>query len=447
MRKLIGMLALLLLCTTTVSADFSVNRYVGDGSTHTFAVSMPLGYTEQNDISAHVEGELDGSGNPIYRTISWVDAYTVDVGAPVGVGKSLTLRRTTDIDTLRHNYQDGAVLTEASLNESYKQLLLASQEFRDQLEDANIMSTYVVNVQTNLDAAVAARTGAEVAEDAASAFATAAQGFMNAAEAHKNAAYASELEAGGSAGFAAGFAADAQTAATTAATDATAAATAQVTTMCADAGVLLGNYLPKAGGTMTGTLHFGDTTAHVARTGSMLQMKNNTGSTFISGSSAGLGGNAYHDGSQYMRYNTGLAAAWFSIHSNGAYISTVQAGANPITWVDGLIWHAANDGTGSTLDADKLDGKHWTTAASGQITVGASGQSNVGLLPGGQHHHYMVSVWSTAGSVFQHVTPVPASSLGWRLAQSATAGVADALVVQNTTASSATFQYSVLVWE
>ena len=36
----------------------------------------------------------------------------------------------------------------------------------------------------------------------------------------------------------------------------------------------------------------------------------------------------------------------------------VTNGVNGLTWVGNQVWHAANDGTGSTLDSDLLDGQH-----------------------------------------------------------------------------------------
>jgi hypothetical protein len=42
----------------------------------------------------------------------------------------------------------------------------------------------------------------------------------------------------------------------------------------------------------------------------------------------------------------------------GAYRTLRIAGNNSITWEGGAVWHAGNDGSGSTLDADLLDGNH-----------------------------------------------------------------------------------------
>jgi hypothetical protein len=59
-----------------------------------------------------------------------------------------------------------------------------------------------------------------------------------------------------------------------------------------------------------------------------------------------------------------------------------RSGSGPLTYDANTIWHAGNDGTGSGLDADLLDGQHGAyytaNAGAGDIAVTSAYQANVG---------------------------------------------------------------------
>jgi len=96
-------------------------------------------------------------------------------------------------------------------------------------------------------------------------------------------------------------------------------------------------------------------------------------------------GNAYYDGTNWMRYDITKSAVILQVDgaSGRATIYTAPAGANPITWNGPYdIWHASNDGAGSGLDADLLDGLHASAfqPTLGYTPVNKAGDTMTGLL-------------------------------------------------------------------
>lgn len=107
----------------------------------------------------------------------------------------------------------------------------------------------------------------------------------------------------------------------------------------------LADYLPLAGGTMTGALGL----SYTASSAADLTKGITFGSVAHIGASTGLG--LYSTGGIYLRpAQTSLASANMA---KGLIIS----GTN-LTYNNNNVWHAGNDGTGSGLDADLLDGYH-----------------------------------------------------------------------------------------
>jgi hypothetical protein len=81
---------------------------------------------------------------------------------------------------------------------------------------------------------------------------------------------------------------------------------------------------------------------------------------FLSGRCTYLPVNAYYNGVSWNRIDTGQPALMIGMdytYPLGPVFYTAAAGANPLTWSGPYyLWHAGNDGPGSGLDADLLDG-------------------------------------------------------------------------------------------
>lgn len=114
----------------------SINSYPGAGTNGPFAINFTLGYLSRSHVTAYVVGEVDGLGYTNTRTIQWVNDSLVNIdGAPVAEGEILNFVRATPIEQLQHNFQDGAVLDEKSLDEANLQVLMFSQEVTDAFDN------------------------------------------------------------------------------------------------------------------------------------------------------------------------------------------------------------------------------------------------------------------------------------------------------------------------
>lgn len=110
---------------------YSVNTYTGDGTTTQFAVNFTLGYLSQLHVFCAVEGEVDGQGDPIYRTLTWITDSLVDIGTAPALGLGIKVRRITPKNVLMHDFQDGAVMNESNFDESHLQNLMIAHELLD----------------------------------------------------------------------------------------------------------------------------------------------------------------------------------------------------------------------------------------------------------------------------------------------------------------------------
>ncbi len=105
----------------------------------------------------------------------------------------------------------------------------------------------------------------------------------------------------------------------------------------------LASYLMLNGGTMNGTIYFGSTSNYIATNGSAQLTKLTSGSTYIGN------GNEINNESQDL-----------FIQNRGGHALRLCSNNGPLTYGSSQynIWHSGNDGSGSGLDADMLDGYH-----------------------------------------------------------------------------------------
>jgi len=112
------------------------------------------------------------------------------------------------------------------------------------------------------------------------------------------------------------------------------------------------NYLPLTGGTLTGNLTIGNVTIY--RTGS-----NGGINSILIGDDAYIGDGNMAGGIGIKAKNSNVQAGikFFTNEDKSCGELLARADKN-LTYEGNLIWHAGNDGSGSGLDADTLDGVH-----------------------------------------------------------------------------------------
>lgn len=209
---------------------FSRIEYPYTGGPQDFAVNFSLGILEQNDVTVYVVGEVDGQGDQLLRTFTWVNTGTVRVTDPLPNPSTVVVERTVDKDQLEIDLQSTGAVTRVTLVRAFRQLMMNIHELLDGRADSftGAILDSVVGVR---DEAQQARIDAQAARDDAQTAETGAEGSANAAAASASAAATSETNAASSeaaasaaaAGVAANTAA-AQSAASDASADATAAA-------------------------------------------------------------------------------------------------------------------------------------------------------------------------------------------------------------------------------
>lgn len=111
---------------------FSVITYTGDGATTQYALNFELGILSRDHVQCRVGDEVDGLGDPLYRTLTWITDGLVEIQGDVpALDEPIRFTRTVPKDALIHDYSDGAAIQEENLDESNLQSLMAIHEFLD----------------------------------------------------------------------------------------------------------------------------------------------------------------------------------------------------------------------------------------------------------------------------------------------------------------------------
>lgn len=119
--------------------------------TNSFALNFPLGYLDEDHITARVNDEVDGAGDPVYRTITFLTEGTVSVSGDLTNGDAVEFERTVPNDELIHDYADNAVLIEENLDTSLKQAIMLVHQVLDGRfasfeEDIDLGGNKMINV-------------------------------------------------------------------------------------------------------------------------------------------------------------------------------------------------------------------------------------------------------------------------------------------------------------
>lgn len=210
-------------------AKHSIVSLTGDGVTTQWAVSFTGGYIEEAHVTCQVNGEVDGSGDPIYRALTFISPGVIDVGGgAAGVGEEVLFRRITPISEAVNDYSGDAQFSSDNMDLSFQQILFGTQEATDSLEDQRAIEELLADTVVLRDDAEIARDNAQASETAAAASASAASASETAAASSASSAASSASTATTQASASAASAAAAATSETNAATSETNAAASAV---------------------------------------------------------------------------------------------------------------------------------------------------------------------------------------------------------------------------
>ena len=110
---------------------FSRQEYPYTGGSQIFPVNFALGILRQEDVSVHVLGEVDGFGDQLYRTFTWVSEGEIEVTDPLPNPSTVVLDRTVSKTSLEIDLEDSGAVTRVTLNRAFKQLMMNVHEMLD----------------------------------------------------------------------------------------------------------------------------------------------------------------------------------------------------------------------------------------------------------------------------------------------------------------------------
>ena len=98
-----------------------------------YPLNFTLGILTRDHVKCRVNSEVDGLGDPVYRSLTWTtdSLVTISSGAEPTSSDSVSFIRTVPSDILYHDYSDNSPITEQNLDESNKQSLMLIHQFLD----------------------------------------------------------------------------------------------------------------------------------------------------------------------------------------------------------------------------------------------------------------------------------------------------------------------------
>jgi hypothetical protein len=104
----------------------TIRATICNGVQTVFPVSFDLGFLDRSHIKVY-------TGNELIDEISytWLNDITIETTGVLPVGTLLNIRRITPRNILTNDYENGAVLEERNLDDSFKQALMLLEEYSD----------------------------------------------------------------------------------------------------------------------------------------------------------------------------------------------------------------------------------------------------------------------------------------------------------------------------
>lgn len=187
---------------------FSRLEYPYTGGAQDFAVNFSLGYLETDDVKVYVIGEVDGLGDQLFRTYTFLNEGTIRVTDPLPNPCTVVLERTVDKDQLEIDLESNGAVTRVTLVRAFRQLMMNIHELLDGRADA-FTGAILDSILGIRDEAQTAREGAETAQANAEASATTAENSAISAASYEATVAASAAAAAASESAAATSASDA----------------------------------------------------------------------------------------------------------------------------------------------------------------------------------------------------------------------------------------------
>ena len=101
--------------------------HTGDGVRTVYDLTFALGYLKEEDIFV----SLDSNDFTDQLSYSFLNSTQIVLDAPVDAGTAFNIRRVVDRTKPVNDYEEGAILRESNLDDSFVQSLMILQEIED----------------------------------------------------------------------------------------------------------------------------------------------------------------------------------------------------------------------------------------------------------------------------------------------------------------------------
>jgi len=110
---------------------YSRIEYPYNGGDQDFPINFALGFLKTTDIQVYVQGEVDGLGDTIFRSYTFLDAGTIRVTDPITAGSTVIIERTVSKNDLEISVDNTGAITRVTLTRAFKQLMMNIHELLD----------------------------------------------------------------------------------------------------------------------------------------------------------------------------------------------------------------------------------------------------------------------------------------------------------------------------
>lgn len=104
----------------------TLRNYVGEAGRTLYPIDFNMGYLDKSDIYVY-----SGDDYNVQLTYTWVNASQIQLSVPFTLGEPFVIRRIVSRNNAVNDYEDGAILKEKNLDDSFKQALMILEEVAD----------------------------------------------------------------------------------------------------------------------------------------------------------------------------------------------------------------------------------------------------------------------------------------------------------------------------
>lgn len=106
----------------------TIKTYVGEAGRTLYPIDFSMGYLDKSDVYVY-----SGEDYNTQLSYTWVNSTQIQLATPFTLGETFYIRRIVTRGNTTNDYEDGAILSERNLDDSFKQAIMILEEFADGL--------------------------------------------------------------------------------------------------------------------------------------------------------------------------------------------------------------------------------------------------------------------------------------------------------------------------